>query len=117
MQASVKPDDHGVSLKAIRQTKTDDVLIEFKATKEDRRGLGTALAGSFEDDGGVRHLIPRAKLMIYDLVESTEVVDIEKPLKAVLWEHIGAPPRIDLTKKSQKRRSTRLVAIWRMKPS
>lgn len=40
------------------------MLIELKATKEDRERFETATAGDLGDDGGVRHLVPRAKLVI-----------------------------------------------------
>lgn len=101
IEASVKPDDHGVSVESIRQTKTSDVLVELQATKKDRERFGTALSGAFGDNGGIRHLVPRGKLMIYDLVETTEVVDIEEALKAgilsgeghsrrhIVWECTG----------------------------
>ncbi|XP_033231714.1 uncharacterized protein LOC117182718 [Belonocnema kinseyi] len=102
VQANVKPDDHGVSVKSIRQTRTGDVLIELKAKKEDRERFGTALSGALGDSGGVRHLVPRAKIVLYDLVETTEVVDVEEALRAVLGERIGAPPKINLTKRNNR---------------
>lgn len=84
------------------QLQTGDVLLELQSKKEDRKRFETALARAFGEDGGICHLIPRAKLVISDLVWSTEVVDIEEALKAVLGERHGAPPRIDLTKKCNR---------------
>ena len=61
-----------------------------------------ALIEALRDEGSDKLLTPRAKLMIRDLMETTEAADVEEAFVLALGEQIGAAPRINLKKRSSR---------------
>ena len=71
LKKHVKPDELGVTVHGIRETRSKDLLVELKCSKEGRRRLDTALKEVIGASGTVRYLIPR--IYIYITFRSTNL--------------------------------------------
>ena len=79
LKKHVEPDELGVTVHGIRETRSKDLLVELKCSKEGRGRLDTALKEVIGASGTVRHLIPRIEV---------EIADIEHALKLLKATHI-----------------------------
>ena len=67
LKKHVKPDELGFTVHGIRETRSKDLLVELKCSKEDRGRLDTALKEVIVASGTVRHLIPMVEVEIADI--------------------------------------------------
>ena len=75
LKKHVKPDELAVTVHGIRETRSEDLLVELKCSKEGRGRLDTALKEVIGASGKVRHLIPRIEVEIADIEPSIEAED------------------------------------------
>ena len=84
LKKHVKPDELGVTVHGIKQTRSKDLLVELKCSKEGRRRLDTTLKKVIGAKGIVRPLIPRIEVEIADIEHSNPVEDVEDAVRGFL---------------------------------
>ena len=77
----VKPDKLGVTVHEIRETRSKDLLMKLKCSKEGRGWLDTALKEVIGASGAVHRLIPRIEVKITDIEPSIEVEDVDDAVR------------------------------------
>lgn len=102
VKKGVEPEDFGVKVKGSRPTKTGGILLEVRAKAEDRANFASAIGEVLGERGTLRELIPRAQLVIRDVMETTEAGEIEEALEKFFGGQIGSPPKINLSKRSNR---------------
>ena len=85
---NIKPEDFGVNVKNIRETRAGDVLVELSATAEDGSKFGAKIGETIGGSGVVRQLVPRTTLLIRDL----DAVSNEGEIRAALLNALGKTP-------------------------
>ena len=58
LKKRVNPDELGVTVQGLRETRSKDLLVELKCFKEDRGRIDTAFNEAVGASGTIRHLIP-----------------------------------------------------------
>ena len=86
LKKRVKPDEMGVTVQGIRETRPKDLLVELKCSKEGKGWLDTAFKEAIGVSGAVRHLIPQIEDEIADLEPSNEAEDVEEAVRG-FFEH------------------------------
>ena len=76
-----------ITVHGIRETRSKDLLVELKCSKEDRGRLDTALKEVIGASGTLRHLIPRIEVEIADIESNIEVDDLENDVRGFLIMH------------------------------
>ena len=77
LKKHVKPDELGVTVHGISVTRSKDLLVKLKCSKEGRRRLDTALEEVIVASATVRRLILRIEVEIADIEPSIEAEDVE----------------------------------------
>ena len=78
LKKPVKPEELGVTFQGIRETRSKDLLVELKYSKDDRERLDSAFKEVVGASGSVRQLIPRIEVEIADIDPSTDTEDVEE---------------------------------------
>ena len=94
-----KPDELGVTVHGIRETRSKDLLVELKCSKEGRARLDTALKEVIGASGTVRHLIPRIEVEIADIEPSIEAEDVENAVRGFFDHASELELKVSLTKR------------------
>ena len=98
----VKPEELGVTVQGIRETRSKDLLVELKCYKEGRGWLDTALNEVHGVSGIVRHLIPRIEVEIADIEPRIEAEDVEDAIRG-FFDHVSELElKVSLTKRPYK---------------
>ena len=72
LKSRVNPEELGVKIGGIRETRTKDLLVEVKCAAEDRGRLDTAFRDVVGESGSVRHLVPTVEVEIMDIDPTIE---------------------------------------------
>ena len=99
LKKHVKPDELGVTVHGIRETRSKDLLVELKCSKEGRGRLDTALKEVIGAGGTVRHLIPRIDVEIADVEPSIEAEDVENVVRGFFDHASELELKVSLTKR------------------
>ena len=99
LKKHVKLDELGVTVHGIRDTRSIDLLIELKCSKEGRGRLDTSLKEVFAASGTVRHLIPRIEVEIADIEPSIEADDVENAVRGFFDHASELELKMSLTKR------------------
>ena len=86
LKKRVKPDELGMTVQIIRETRSKDMLVELECSKEGRRRLDAALKKVIGASGTVHHLIPRIEVEIADIEPSIETQDVKYTVRG-LFDH------------------------------
>lgn len=90
VRKAVNPDSCGVRVKAVRQTRTGEVLLELgRSSKESRAAFSEALKGAVGAASSVRQLVPRATLEIRELDACTTKEEVTEALRRALGDYGG----------------------------
>ena len=90
IRSRVDPTKCETEIKAVRKTRSGDVLIEIrKTTAEGRQGFTDALREALGESGSVRVLVPRTTLEIRDMDSCTTVEEVELALRKKLQTYEG----------------------------
>ena len=84
LKKHVKPDELGVTVHGIRETRSKDLLVELKCSTEGRGRLDTALKEVNGARGTVGHLISRIKVEIAGMEPSIEAEDVADAVRDFL---------------------------------
>ena len=99
LKKHVKSDELGVTVHGIRETRSKDLLVELKCSKEGRGRLDTALKEVIGASGTVRHLIPRIVVEIVDIEPSIEAEDVENAVRGFFYHASELELKVSLTKR------------------
>ena len=86
LKKRVKPDEMGVTVQGIRETRSKDLQMKLKCSKEGRGWLDTAFREAIGASGIVRHLILRIEVEIADLKPRIIAEDVEEAIRG-FFEH------------------------------
>lgn len=101
IKQKVKPEDMGIKVTSVRETRQGDVLVELGSNTGDwKKILGDVLRTAVGDGGSVRQLAPRITLEIMDVDETTGIEEIRAALTEVLGNNNASDIRIGMSKKS-----------------
>ena len=75
LKMHVKPDNLGLKVHVIRETRSKDLLVELKCSKEGRGQLNSTLKEVICSRGTVFHLIPRTEVVVTDIEPISEAED------------------------------------------
>ena len=89
----VNLDELGSTVQGIRETRSNDLIVELKCSKKDRERLDTAFKEAVGASGTVRHLIPRMEVEIADLD-----LDVEEAVRGFFERDSEMEFRVSLTK-------------------
>ena len=90
IHSRVNPTKGETEIKAVRETRSGDVLIQIrKTTAQERQGFTVALWGALGESGSVRVLVPRTTLEISDMDSCTTVEEVELALRKKLNTYEG----------------------------
>ena len=90
IRSKVDPKKSGTEIKAVRKTRSGDVLIEIrKTTAEGKQGFTDSLKEALGESGSVRVLVPRTTLEIMDMDSCTTVEEVELALREKLPTYEG----------------------------
>ena len=76
MKSRTNPEELGVKIGGIRETRTKDLLIEVKCAAENRKRLNSAFHDMVGETGSVRYFVPRAEVEILDIDPILETEEI-----------------------------------------
>ena len=99
LKKHVKPDELGVTVHGIRETRSKDLLADLKCSKEDRGRLDTALKEVIGASGTVRQLIPRIVVEIANIEPSIEAEDVENAVRGFFDHASELELRVSFTKR------------------
>ena len=83
-QEEVKPEILGFTVQGIRETRSQDLLVELRCSSEGRGQLDAAFKEAVGDNETVRHLIPPIEVKTKDLEPSIAVKDVEDVVRRFL---------------------------------
>ena len=90
IHSKVDPKKSGTEIKAVRKTRSGDVLIGIrKTTAEGKQGFTDAVKEALGESGSVRVLVPRMILEIRGMDSSTTVEEVELALREKLQSYEG----------------------------
>ena len=72
LKSRVNPEELGVKVEGIRETRTKYLLFEIECAAGDRRKLDSAFRDAVGESGSVRHLVPMVEVEILDVDPSVE---------------------------------------------
>lgn len=98
IKANVKPDDMGIKVSSIRETRKGGILVELSAKPEDKSRFSSALKAAVGEKGKVRSLVPRAEVDIRDLDPTTEKEEIKSALEAALEIKLNDDTKINMSR-------------------
>ena len=99
LKKHVKPDELGVTVHGIWETRSKDLLVELKFSKKGRGRLDTALREVIGASRTVRHLIPRIEVKIADIEASIEAEDVENAVRGFFDHASELELKVSLTKR------------------
>ena len=67
LKSRVNPEELGVKVREIRETRTKDLLVEIKCAAGDRGNLDSAFRDAVGESGSVCHLVPMVEVQILDV--------------------------------------------------
>ena len=111
LKKHVKPDELGVTVHGIRETRSKDLLVELKCSKGGRGRLDTALKEVIDASGTARHLIPRIEVEIADIEPSIEAEDVEDALRGFFDHASELELKVSLTKRTYRRNRKAYVLL------
>ena len=77
LKKRVNSDELGATVQGIRETRSKDLLVVLRCSKEGRDQLDATFKEVIGDNGTDRHLIPRVEVEIEDLESSIAGEDVE----------------------------------------
>ena len=98
LKKRVNPDELGATVQGIRETRSNDLIVELKCSKKDRERLDTTIKLAVGASETVRHLIPRIEVEISDLDPSIEASDVEEAVRGFFEQDSEMEFRVSLTK-------------------
>ena len=99
LKRHVNPDELGVTVQRIRQTRLKDLLVKLRCPKEGRERLNPAFREAIGVSGTVRHLIPRIEVDITDLDPKIEGEEGEEAVREFCQQGPEMELRVSLTKR------------------
>ena len=78
LKSRVNPEELGITIGGIRETRTKDLLVEIKCDAKDRVRLDSAFCEVIGETRFVRHLVPTGEVDILDIDPTTEAEEIAK---------------------------------------
>ena len=84
---------------SIRETRSKDLLVDLKCSKEDRGRLDTALKEVIGASGTARHLIPRIEVEIANIEPSIEAGDVENAVRGFFDHASELELKVSFTKR------------------
>ena len=111
IRTAVKPEDSGIEVRSIRQTRAGHVLLELRrSTTPSRASFSEALKGATGDDCTVEELVPRTVLEIRDLDSCTSEDEVKQALKRDLQDYNGIL-RSSLTQPNARKQRMAIVTV------
>lgn len=98
IRSKVRPDDIGVTVKAVRETRAGYILVELGEKPKDKDKFGEALRTAVGDAGEVRTLVPRAQVDIRDLDAATDEEEVKAALDTFFGDVKGGDYKISLSR-------------------
>ena len=101
-------------MQGIRDTRSKDLLVELRCSKEGRRRLDTTLKEVIGASGTVRHLIPMIQVEIADIKPSILAENVEDAISGFLGHGSELELKMSLrdhTKKTE-RKQTHIKIGW-----
>ena len=99
LKSRVNPEELGVKVGGIRETRTKDLLVEIKCAARDRGKLDSAFRDAVGESGSVRHLVPMVEVEILDVDPTVEEEEVAKVVRSCLREEPSACVKVFLTRK------------------
>ena len=84
------------------ETRSKDLLVELKCSKEARARLDSAFKKTFGASGSVRHIILRFEVEIADIDPSTDAENVEKTERVSFDHGLELELKLSLTKRSSE---------------
>ena len=97
LKRRVNPDELGLTVQGIRETRSKNLLMELKRPKEGKGRLVSAFQEAIGISGTVRHLIFRIEFEITDLDPSIEREEVEEAVREFCQQGPEMELRISLT--------------------
>ena len=102
LKSRVNPEELGVKVGGIRETRTKDLLVEIKCAAADRGKLDSAFRDAVGESGSVLHLVPMVEVEILDVDPTVEEEEVAKAVRSCLREEPSACVKVSLTRKPFK---------------
>ena len=99
LQSRVNPEELGVMISGVRETRTKDLLVEIKCAAKDRGRLDSAFRDVVRETGSVRHLVPTNEVDILDIDPIVEAAEIAMTVRSCLREEPLSDVKVSLTRK------------------
>ena len=99
LKSCVNPEELGVKIGGIRETRTKDLLVEVKCTAEDRGRLDSAFRDVVGKCGSVRHLVRTVEVEITYIDPTTETEEIAEAMSDCLREEAPLDVKVCMTKR------------------
>ena len=101
IRMKVKPEEIGVEVRAVKETRAGNVLLELGSTSGNQSKFGEALQTAIGKTGDVRHLVPKGQVVIRDLDAATDEEEVKAALKVFSGAETGGYLKINMTKKTR----------------
>ena len=111
LKKRVNPDELGTTVQGIRETRSKELIVELKCSKNDRERLDTAFKEVFGASGTMPHLIPWIEVEIADLDPSIEAGDVEEAVRGFFEQDSEMEFRVALTKIPYRRNKKPYVLL------
>ena len=99
LKKRVKPEELGVTVQEIRETRSKDLLMELKCSKEDRGQLDSAFKEVNGVSGSICHLTPRIEVEIADIDPSNNAENVEEAVRGFFDHGSKLELKVSLTKR------------------
>ena len=99
LKIRVNPEELGVKIGEIRETRTKDLLVEVKCTAEDRGRLDSAFRDVVGPSESVRHLVPTVEVEILDIDIIADTEEIAEAIRDCLREKAPLHVKVCMTKR------------------
>ena len=86
LKSRVHPEELGVSIGGIRETRTKDLLVEVKCAAENRGRLDSAYRSVVGESGSVHHLVSTGDVEILDVNPTVEEEEVAEAVRSYLRE-------------------------------
>ena len=98
LKSCVNPEELGVRIGRICETRTKGLLIEMKCTAENRGRLDSAFRDAVGESGLVRHLVPTVEVEILNVDPTLEKEEVAEAVRSYLREEPYSEVEISLTR-------------------
>ena len=99
LKIRVNPEELGVRIGGVHETRTKYLLVEVKSAGENRGRLDSAFRGVVGESGSVRHLVPTAQVEIFDVDPTVEKEEVAEAVRSYLREEPSSEVKVSLTRK------------------